>query len=148
MHEPYRNIQLIQIVVLIASREMLREKDTVPLLLFSLSQGADPCLTREEPILVYDNPKWTAIQRYSLLKAQFLEDGRLNMPIAGLNNNTNAHRRPPEHRGKPPLAIRETVEVIGWVYIVTTATGRYRRPYEEVSAEARTANLPSNRARG
>ena len=42
MHRAFRNVQLIQIVTRIASREMLREKDTIPLLSFSLSRRADP----------------------------------------------------------------------------------------------------------
>ena len=41
MYGPYRNVQLIQIITHIASREMLREKDTIPLLYFSLSRGPD-----------------------------------------------------------------------------------------------------------
>ena len=105
-------------------------------------------MTREEPILVYDNPKATAIQRYSLPKAQSLQDGRLIMPVAGFDDDTNVHRRVPEHRGKQLLDVRHIVEVIGWVCIATRTTGRYRRPYEEVSAEARTDYLPPNRARG
>ena len=98
-------------------------------------------MTREEAIPAYDNPQPTAIQRHSLPKAQFLEDGRLMMPIAVFDDDPNAHRRAAEHRGKQLWAFRDTVEVIGWVYMVTRTNGRFRRPYEEVSAEARTANL-------
>ena len=40
------------------------------------------------------------------------------MPIAGFDDETNARRMVAEHRGKPLLAFRDTVEVIGWVYMV------------------------------
>ena len=75
--------------------------------------------TREEPIPVYDNPKATATQPYSLPKAQFLQHGRLIMLVAGFDDDTNAHRSDPERRGKQFLDVRDTVEVIGWVCIVT-----------------------------
>ena len=107
MHGPYRNVQLIQTVKRIASREMLREKDTIPLLSFSWSR---------ESIFVCDSPKPTAIQRCSLPKPQFLEDARLNMLVAGSDDETNARPRGAEPRGKPLLAFRDTVEVIGWAY--------------------------------
>ena len=118
---------------------MLLEKDTIPLLCLSSSPG----------ILLYDNLKPTAIQRHSLPKAQLLEDGRLVMPVVGFDDDINAHRRAAEHKGKRLLAFHDTVEVIGWV-LVTRITGQSlaERPYEEVSAEARTANLTSNTARG
>ena len=76
-------------------------------------------LTGEEPILVYDNPGLIAMQRCSLLEARFKEDGRLNMPVAGFDDDTNARRRAAERKGKQLLAFRDTVEVIGWGYIIT-----------------------------
>ena len=112
---------------------MLLEKDTIPLLCLSSSPG----------IFVYDNLKSTAIQRHSLPKAQLLEDGRLVMPVVGFDDDRNAHRRAAEHKGKRLLAF------LGWVLVTRTAgQSLAERPYEEVSAEARTANLTSNTARG
>ena len=58
----------------------------------------------KEPILVYDSPKPTAIQQHSLLKARVLEDGRLYMPIAGSDDDTNAHLGAADHKRKQLLA--------------------------------------------
>ena len=84
----------------------------MPLLFFQLLTGG-VISTGEEPTLVYDKPKVTVMQRYSLLKARFMEDARLKCLKRGSDDDTNARRRAAEHRGKQLLAFRDTVEVIG-----------------------------------